>query len=90
MRCGATAGFKYFALQQPGAITVRVRGKGQGTMEVRTAPDGAVIAAVSVFQKPVWRSFTADITSAVDGVHALYFTYNGEGFVDFDSFTLHE
>ena len=88
MRSFATAGFKYFSLEGLRAITVRVRGRGKGQMEVRTQPDTAPIAVFSLRQEDSWKEFTGVVNRLVSGTQALYFTYTGEGYVDFTAFTL--
>lgn len=88
MRQGATAGFKYFDFDGLHTVTVRVRGRGKGQMEVRTSPDAAPIAIFSLRQKETWQDFTGLVNSKVTGTQALYFTYTGEGYVDFTAFTL--
>ena len=35
-----------------------------------------------------WKEFTGVVNRLVSGTHALYFTYTGEGYVDFTAFTL--
>ena len=88
MRDGATAGYKYFAFNGLRAISVRVRGAGNGQMEVRTRPDAAPIAAFSLRPTGDWQDFAGRINTEVTGEQALYFTYTGEGYVDFTAFTL--
>ncbi len=88
LRGGSTAGFKYFDLQDPQSITVTLRGNGKGQMAVRTKPDGAPIALFVVRPGENWQEFTGHINCSIQGVHALYFTYHGEGSIDFHSFTL--
>jgi len=88
MRSGATAGFKYFTLEEPGAVTVTLRGRGKGRMEVRLTPDSAPVARFSVHPEDRWQSFTGRFNTPVRGKQALYFTYSGEGYVDFSAFTL--
>ena len=88
MRRGATAGYKYFDFVELRSVTVRVRGKGKGQMEVRTRPDAAPIAVFSLRPGDTWQDFTGLVNSRVTGKQALYFTYTGEGYVDFTAFTL--
>ena len=88
MRAGATAGFKYFDFEHLHSVSVRVRGAGEGKIEVRTAPDGDPIAVIGVYPKNTWKMFCAPVERPVSGKQALYFTYTGEGYVDLMSFTL--
>ena len=88
MRDGATAGFKYFAFDGLKTVTVALRGAGKGQMEVRLHPDSAPIALFSVHPDASWKQFTSRVNREVAGEQALYFTYTGEGYVDFTAFTL--
>lgn len=88
MRDGATAGFKHFAFVGLKTVTVTLRGAGKGQMEVRLHPDSAPIALFSVRPGADWKNFTGRVNREVTGEQALYFTYTGEGSVDFTAFTL--
>lgn len=88
MRDGATAGFKYFAFDDLKTVTVTLRGAGKGQIEVRLHPDSAPIALFSVHPGADWKNFTGRVNKEVTGEQALYFTYTGEGYVDFTAFTL--
>lgn len=88
MRDGTTAGFKYFQCDNLKAVTVTLRGQGKGQIEVRLHPDSAPIALFSVTPESEWKEFTGIVNTAVIGKQALYFTYSGEGYVDFTAFTL--
>ena len=88
MRNGATAGFKYFDFDELKTVTVTLRGQGKGQVEVRLHPDSTPIALVSVHLGNTWKQFTGSINTPVTGKQALYFTYSGEGFVDFTNFIL--
>lgn len=88
MRDGATAGYKYFDFDGLNTVTVSLRGQGEGQMEVRLRPDEAPIALFSVHPGAAWKQFTGTVNTPVSGKQALYFTYSGEGYVDFNSFTL--
>ena len=88
MRDGSTAGFKYFEFENPRMLTVTLRGSGNGQMAVRLKPDGGPIALFSVKAGSSWSQFTGVVNCSVVGTHALYFTYTGEGYVDFNTFTV--
>ncbi|MDQ6420188.1 family 43 glycosylhydrolase [Paenibacillus sp. LHD-117] len=84
---GALAGFKYFDFEEVSRISVKVRGTGNGKLQVRSAIGGDLIAEVSISPSSEWGDLHAPLT--LDrGVHALYFTYKGEGAIDLLSFTL--
>src|SRR5690606_18292556 len=86
MREGATAGYKYFDIQDVSNVSVKVRGYCHGHFEVKTAWDGEVLATIPVNFTNVWTDYAAPITIP-NGVHALYFTYKGSGNASLASFT---
>ena len=88
LRDGATTGFKYFKFDGLAKITVTVRGSGTGRMEVRTTPNGAVIAEIPITPATDWQSCEGHTAAPLTGVHALNFTFNGTGSVAFKGFSL--
>ncbi len=90
MRDGAAAGFKYFDFNaaKPTNIRIRIRGVAKGTIKIglHENKDGSV-AQIPVALNDItqWQSVQASFP-VLNGVQALYFTYHGEGSVDFDSF----
>ena len=87
MRNSATAGFRYFDCRGVRKIRVRTKGYASGRMEVRTAWDGEAIGAVPVRGGNVWRDTEAEIP-VPDGVQSLYFTFAGQGHLQFAGFEL--
>ncbi|NLL47192.1 MAG: family 43 glycosylhydrolase [Firmicutes bacterium] len=87
MKESATAGFKYFACQGVGRVSIKVRGYCRGYFEVKTAWDGEVLGTIPVDFSNIWQEYSADI-QIPDGIHALYFTYRGSGSASLGSFTL--
>ncbi len=87
MKASATAGFKYFNCSGINTVKIKVRGYCRGDFEVRTSWDGAVLGKISVGFSNVWKEYAADI-KIPDGIHALYFTYTGQGSASLASFTL--
>ena len=87
MRDTATAGFKYFDCRGVKRISVRTKGYATGRLEIRTAWDGDAVGAAPIRYANVWRDTVAEVVIP-DGVHALYFTFNGTGYLQFASFTL--
>ena len=87
MKDGATAGFKYFDLNQPEKIMVCTRSTENGIMEVRTKEGGDMIAAVSVMASSNWTSAEGTM-KPVSGTLPLYLTWKGKGNCDFKSFQL--
>lgn len=83
---GSTALFRSFSLDETGSVAVTLRGRGGGTIEVRTRERGEVCAELPV---PVGRGErTVKAPFVGEGVMPLYFTYRGRGSVEFLSFTL--
>ena len=87
MRDTATAGFKYFDCRGVKRISVRTKGYATGRLEIRTAWDGDAVGAAPIRYANVWRDTVAEVVIP-DGVHALYFTFNGTGYLQFAAFTL--
>ncbi|WP_160723627.1 family 43 glycosylhydrolase [Bacillus sp. USDA818B3_A] len=87
MTAGALAGFKYFNIDNVSKISVKVRGTGNGELQVRTTIGGETVARIPVTPGEPWHMYSAPIKINY-GVSALYFTYQGEGAIDFYSFTL--
>ena len=87
LRRGSTAGFKYFEFQEPESITLRVRSKSSGIMEVRTREGGPCVARIEVKASEDWTTASGTMEK-VKGILPLYFTWQGEGGCDFDRLTL--
>ena len=87
MRDSATAGFKYFDCKGIKKISVKTKGYANGEIQVKTAWDGPVLGSVPIGYANVWHYTSADITIP-DGVNALYFTFKGQGHLQFASFVL--
>lgn len=87
MRNGAWAGFKYFDFCGETKISVKVRGDGKGKLLVSTSRNGSPVAEISLDPSAEWTDF-AGILHSVSGVYALYFRYEGDGYIDFSEFTL--
>ena len=83
----ATAGFKYFDCRGVRRVSVRTKGFAGGQLELRMAWDGEPLGSIPIGYANVWHDTAADI-AIPDGVHALYFTFAGEGRLQFASFTL--
>jgi hypothetical protein len=87
MKESAAAGFKYFDCKGVRRIKIKVRGYCRGDFEVRTSWNGTVLCKIPVGFSNVWMEYSADI-DLPDGIHALYFTYTGQGSASLASFTL--
>lgn len=88
MRDGATAGYRYFQFNQATQISVTTRGTGDGFMVIRDARiDGNIVGKIKVEPSSSWATWAAPL-QIEQGKYPLYFTYEGDGYVDFTSFTL--
>ncbi len=88
LRDGASAGFKYFDCRGVKAVSVKTRCYASGHILVKTAWDGEALCRIPVAYTNIWTEATAPI-DLPDGIHALYFTFEGEGAVSLKSFRLH-
>lgn len=82
---GATAGFKYFDFQDVKEIALSVKGFGRGVMEVRTSIEGEVLGRILIEEENVWTRKVASV-AIPNGVHDLYFTYNGKAWTSIRDF----
>ena len=89
MRDGATAGFKYFAVQSLKSVSVQVRGRADGALLVSDTPDcKAPAARIEIkLSGDGWKELSAPC-AIPDGLRPLYFKFTGKGRLDFRSFTL--
>ena len=88
MKDGATVGFKYFDCKGVKAISITVRGQMNGHVLVKTAWDGEALCRIPVGKENIWHTLRQDL-ALPDGVNALYFTYEGGGYMSLKSFELH-
>lgn len=87
LRNGATAGFKYFIFDKVKELAIKVRGTGKGIIKVSTELGGKELCKIPVDTTSEWNTFSGNI-NIDSGIKPLYFVYEGEGFIDFTSFTL--
>lgn len=87
MKDGAMAGFKYFDIGELERIGVQVSGNGRGEMLVKTSADGITVCRIPVSAEGTrnWFESTCRIPR---GINALFFTYQGEGSINFHRFEL--
>jgi len=84
---GSLAGFKYFLFDKENYISVKVRGKASGILKVFTEETGEPIGKIVVIPSDDWTDYGTEVKE-LEGKKALYFKYEGEGSLDFYSFTL--
>ncbi len=87
MRNSATAGFRYFDLTGTRSVTVRTRGYANGVLRVKNAWRGETLACIPVGYANVWHDTGAELAKQ-EGISSLYFTFEGEGHLQFAGFTL--
>lgn len=86
MRDGARAGFKYFKCTDAKVTSVRTKGYANGNLEVRTAWDGQLLGSFPISYANVWHDTKKEVIIP-DGINDLYFTFRGEGHLQFAGFT---
>lgn len=85
---GSCIGYKYFLFQGMGHITLSLRGKAKGKFQVMEEEGGEVLGEIPVeIDSGEWRCVGGDI-SIHDGVHPLFFFFQGEGMLDMIDFEL--
>ncbi len=84
---GTVIGFKSFDLQEVTGIRLWTRAYFHGAFELRTSPEGPVIAKIPGESANIWTANAAHF-DALSGVHALYLTYRGTGTPSLRSFEL--
>ncbi len=87
LRPGTTVGFKYFDIKDLKSISVRMMGYANGRIDIRTEIGGERLGSVPVGYLNVWANRETPVCIP-DGVRALYFTFEGEGYLQFASFKL--
>ena len=87
MRNSATAGFKYFECTGTKVVSVRTKGYATGRLEVRTKWDGPCLGSFPIAYANIWRD-TAGSVNIPDGVNSLWFTFSGEGHMQFAGFEI--
>lgn len=86
MRDGAKAGFKFFSCSDLKVVSVRTKGYARGKLEVRTRWDGGCLGSFPIEYANVWHD-TKGSVDIPDGINSLYFTFSGEGYLQFGGFT---
>lgn len=84
---GTVIGFKYFKMEKVSRISVTTRGDG-GSFRISTSEKGSYIAEITLEAGTDWHESEPTALHISDGKQALYFTYFGEGKIDFIAFRL--
>ena len=88
MKSGSTAGFRYFSFTKPFRLSVRVRGNAEGRVDVRKEENGGVIMSIPVKPSSSWTEYEEKESIHLDGGYPLFFTFTGNGALDFESFEI--
>ena len=72
-----TIGFKYFDCSGVKRIGITARGYAEGTMDIKTAWDGPVLATIQLHSTNVWETYWTNVAFP-NGKQALYLTYHGD------------
>ena len=87
MADGAWCGFKYFAFSGQTQLTVTTRGTGSGVFAVSTGRKEPPFAHIPIAPSADWAASEASFP-ALQGTLPLFFTFQGEGAMDFATFSL--
>lgn len=88
LRDGAWAGFKYFSFTESvSKITVKARGEAEGELIVSVKRNEEPAARIRIEAGAEWKEFSAPF-KVPQGEYPLYFTYKGQGALDFSSFII--
>lgn len=90
MRDGATAGFKYFAMDGAEKISVSYDGCCRGKIQVSVSDDFSALCACIPVETEGEQKAAAASLRIPQGRQALYFRYIGDGYMNFYSFRLGE
>ena len=78
---GLVAGFRYFNVDRPVTIAVKVRGNMKGRLHVRTSEGGNDCGHINLVPVDSWKVFKGDFVIP-QGVQELYFVYEGRGRIE--------
>lgn len=87
MNDGAWCGFKYFAFTGQTRILAVTRGTARGALAVSTGRKDAPFAQIPIFPSADWTETGASFPP-LSGTLPLFFTFHGEGTMDFQEFEL--
>lgn len=81
-------GYKYFKFENMCKITISVRSMADGTLYLKDSMGGYPAGEVKVQRNHQWESLEIPLKQPWNGIHALYFYYEGEGTLELMDFTL--
>lgn len=85
---GTVIGYKYFAFDGLHQVSMQVRGKAEGSIAVAIdTPENSIGSIPVCIDSGDWISVSGK-TESVEGTHALYFRFKGEGEFDLVTFTM--
>lgn len=85
---GTTIGYKYFAFDGMGKVSMQIRGKADGHVILFADTPENIIGKIPLHaDSNEWVSISGE-TESVTGTHALYFRFEGDGQLDFVTFIL--
>lgn len=86
---GSLVGFKYFQFDGLNKkLSVTLRGRAKGILRVLTGEKGQVVAEVKVdIESAFWKDYHVSM-KALQGKHAIFFTFKGKGTLDMESFEM--
>ena len=85
---GAVAGFKYFNIEKLSTISMKMRGNGNGEIQILTDISQSPVASIQTVEVDEWITISAEVEVKLKGEVALWFCYTGTGYVDFSEFVL--
>ena len=89
MRNNAVAGFKYFKLEHLKEITIKVRGSA-GKIILSNSLRGMPLSETTIDKSKTFKEYKLKINDLSHEKCPLYFTYIGQGKIDFLEFTLNK
>lgn len=84
---GSIVGFKYFDFNDLKEVSITVRSSTNGVMHVKTSLNDEDISTIQIETCNEWKTYNSK-SICLNEIKPLYFIYEGEGKVDFKSFTL--
>ena len=86
-RDGGIVGFKYFRFDGTSLVSVKIKGEGEGYIDVYTDINQVPLVSIPVKAASEYQTFTGSFPPQ-NGVAALYFHYRGSSCLSFKEFTL--